>query len=346
MKRGAGGEEAVAPFVVRNARIPEARAGSSGVVGSPHRTLAVGTVVGRYEVTREIGRGATGAVYAALDPELGRVVAVKLLRGGGRRVLARLRRDAKAIAGLAHPGLVAVYDVGSFGDGAFVAMEYVDGEPLARWLATPRPPREILDVFARAGRGLAAAHAAGIAHGGFTPENVLLGVDGRVCVADLGLAHVVGARASDPEVPGLARGSTRMVVSGGAAVGARYGVAPELYRGYDPDARSDQFSFCVALFAALYGRRPFAPVPGESLDALVANLGAGRLRTVPAVPGVSRRVRTAILRGLAAERSARFASLDQLVDRLAPRSGARVVVRVGLAVAALAATGWLVAHSH
>src|SRR5262245_45054511 len=130
---------------------PRGRASVNGVA-------APGTRIGRYVIAGEIGAGGMGVVYAARDPELGRMVAVKLLHADrDPRLQERLRREAQAMAQLAHPNVVAVHDVGVHGDGLFLAMEYIEGETLARWIATPRSLREILDVYRAAGRGLAAA---------------------------------------------------------------------------------------------------------------------------------------------------------------------------------------------
>jgi serine/threonine protein kinase len=177
----------------------------------------------------------------------------------------RLRREAQAMAQLAHPNVVAVYDVGSFDGRMFIAMEYVAGETLARWLETPRSRREILEAYGAAGRGLAAAHAAGIVHRDFKPENVLIGHDGRARVGDFGLARAFGAAEllhsaeTAPGSRGLASSHACMVpfdaTASGTLLGTPFYMAPELYGGSAADTRSDQFSFSVALFTALGGER-------------------------------------------------------------------------------------------
>src|SRR5262249_4590141 len=149
---------------------------------------------GRFGVLGLVGRGGRGEVYAAYDPDLDRKIAVKLLRArGGAATLdgrTRLLREAQAIARLSHPNVVVVYDVGTFQDSVFIAMEFVEGHTLGDWLqAKTRSWREVLDVYLAAGRGLAAAHAAGLVHRDFKPENVMITRAGQVRVMDFGLAR-------------------------------------------------------------------------------------------------------------------------------------------------------------
>ncbi|MCA9713588.1 MAG: serine/threonine protein kinase, partial [Myxococcales bacterium] len=159
------------------------------------RSLERGAVVGRYVVLSELGSGAMGIVYAAYDPELDRKVALKLVRttsgrrGGDEEQRTRLLREAQALAKLNHPNVVSVHDVGTLEGRVWIAMEYVHGQTLDAWGATPRPWREVLEVMRRAGEGLAAAHDAGLLHRDFKPQNVMLGHDGRVRVMDFGLAR-------------------------------------------------------------------------------------------------------------------------------------------------------------
>src|SRR6186713_1385130 len=137
--------------------------------------------LGRYVVVDEVGKGGMGRVLRAYDPKLHRVVALKLLFAGGHRseAAARIDREAQAMAQLSHPNLVPVYDVEHDGDAVFIAMEYVEGETLRTWSKTPRSWREIVAAFVGAGRGLAAAHAAGIVHRDFKPANAIVAADGR-----------------------------------------------------------------------------------------------------------------------------------------------------------------------
>ena len=159
------------------------------------RGLRRGDVVGRYVIVGAIGRGGMGAVYEAYDTQLARRVAVKVLHPSSNTAerQARLSREAQAMARLSHPNVVTVYDVGTFEGGLFIAMELIQGPTLKKWIAEPHPFREVLAKVSAAGRGLAAAHAAGLVHRDFKPENVLLGDDGRVVVTDFGIARAEGS---------------------------------------------------------------------------------------------------------------------------------------------------------
>ena len=148
--------------------------------------LVAGDLIGRYVLERELGAGGMGIVYAAFDPQLNRKIALKLLRAGPEDATqqARLLREAQAMARLSHPNVVAVYDAGEYEGRVFVAMELIVGRTLDRWLGEePRSLGAVVDVMVAAGRGLAAAHAAGLVHRDFKPANVLIGE--RVCVGDL-----------------------------------------------------------------------------------------------------------------------------------------------------------------
>jgi tetratricopeptide (TPR) repeat protein/predicted Ser/Thr protein kinase len=298
-----------------------------------------GARVGRYVVLSVVGRGGMGVVYAAYDPELDRKVALKLLRpgtGSSGRTLdhhARLLREAQALARVSHPNVVVVHDVGSVDDEVFVAMEFVEGESLDRWRARGRSWREVLDVFIKAGRGLAAAHAAGLVHRDFKPTNVLVGDDGRVRVLDFGLARAAieierepGPRESSVTSSSLGTQLTRT----GVAMGTPAYMAPEQHLGGTVDARSDVFGFCVALYEALYGERPFA---GQELSALVGNVLDGRVREAPERSEVPSWLRRVVVRGLALSPDARPASMDELLRELSDDS--RATLRRRLAVAAL-----------
>lgn len=279
--------------------------------------LERGAAVGRYVILDRIGSGGMGVVYAAYDPELDRRVALKLLRTDRFAAPGHLRllREAKALARLTHPNVVAVHDAGTFGDQVFVAMELVEGETLRQWLeAGARSWREVLDRLLAAGRGLAAAHAAGLVHRDFKPENVLLGRDGRVRVVDFGLAKALADAAEEPAA-GLDSGGelASPLTEWGAVLGTPAYMAPEQLGGIAADARSDQFSFCVALYEALYGERPFAGKgPREIAEAV--------LRGVPREASAGTKIpgwlRAVVLRGLKADPEERYPGMDDLLRDL------------------------------
>jgi eukaryotic-like serine/threonine-protein kinase len=300
--------------------------------------LPRGTQLGRYMVIDQIGSGGMGVVYAAYDTELHRRVALKLLlpaRGLGASASvgrARLLREAQAMARLSHPNVVHVYDVGSVDQYVFLALELVDGDNAARWLKTgARPWREVLRVFVAAGRGLAAAHAVGLVHRDFKPDNVLIGKDGRVLVTDFGLARADGEDAQVLEggdvsdADGDSQPASRPtplsmpLTHAGVVMGTPGYAAPEGLTGAVADARSDQFSFAASLWAALYRKRPFPATTFPAYRELLA-------RGVPAPPedsDVPAWLRRVVERGLAMAPGERFASLDEMLEALGRDPAAR-----------------------
>ena len=263
----------------------------------------------RYELLRTLGAGGMGIVYEAYDRELERGVALKVLRDGVPREGAgrSLMDEARAMAKLTHPNVVRVLDVGEHEGRVFLTMDLALDGTLRDYLAErKRSFAEIAKVFLDAGRGLAAAHVAGLVHRDFKPENVLLR-DGVALVTDFGLARVVHGMP-----PRAAMGSRS------AGAGTLHYMAPEQLRRERADARADVFAFCVTLWEALYGERPFAgTTPGALLEAIAA--GPPRPRSRADVP---RSVRDTIVEGLAFSPDARPGSLDALLDALsasAPR---------------------------
>jgi eukaryotic-like serine/threonine-protein kinase len=232
----------------------------------------------------------------------------------------RLLREARAMAKLAHPSVTAVYDVGMHADEIFLAMELVDGCSLTEWLRERRRSwREVLDVFRQAGEGLVAAHAAGIVHRDFKPDNVLVSRDGRVRVTDFGLARAAAPeRADGTEAHGKGEtgaaegtGSSGTVTRTGAIQGTPAYMAPEQLDGGPADARSDLFSFCVSLYEGLYGARPFA---GVELDVIRRAIEGGAFRTPLRGSSVPVWLRRIVLRGLRASPAARPESMRVLLD--------------------------------
>jgi serine/threonine protein kinase len=293
--------------------------------------LERGTTIGRYVVLDRIGEGGMGVVYRAFDPELDRMVALKLLHTRSQTGTTIgdptwLVREAQAMAKLSHPNVVIVHDVGVVSDDqVFVAMELVDGITLRAWLAQKHSWREVRDVMIAAGTGLAAAHHAKLVHRDFKTENVIVGKDGRVRVMDFGLAShrrdtIPPPGEHDPLVP---TASDLTVVDG--VIGTPAYMAPELFEGDSADARSDQFSFGVVLYEALVGKRPYAKELVPTKDSPPPAMTA----PVPA------RVGDVALRAIAIDPAKRFGSMDELlaalaVDPTAPRR--RVAIGLGAIV--------------
>jgi serine/threonine protein kinase len=300
---------------------PTASTEGLGIARPTEDGRATGSTIGRYEIVSQLGAGGMGIVYLAYDPKLDRPVAVKVLRPGLRTAQARLLREGQSVARLAHPNVVRVFDVGTEGDELFVAMEYVEGTTLRRWLsAAARRPRAILEVFNAAGRGLAAAHAVSVVHRDFKPDNVLVGRDGRVVVTDFGLARVeaddADADADEAVRAGVARPLRTTLTRTGSRLGTPAYMSPEQLRGEVADARSDQFSFCVALWEAIFGTRPFAIRPRASLDEVRRAVEAGVVD--PEVPTTTAALERALRRGLALAAADRFADMNALLAALEP----------------------------
>ena len=322
--------------------------------------------LGRYVLVRKLGAGAAGVIHEAYDPELDRRVAIKLIEiAGGRQSRLRLAREARAVARLSHPNVVRVFDVGGRegerigpltedSSGAFLVMELVEGVDLRLWLAAgQRSVEAIVRLFVRAGQGLAAAHEAGIVHRDFKPANVLVGAHGEVKVADFGLATLArdGVRdgvhgdsrdeqpsAVQPLAAGEAPAAALVgLTHTGTTLGTPAYMSPEQWSGGEVDARSDQFSFCAALFEALYGFRPF---PGDEVEELREAVLAGELRDGPREAGVPGAVRAALMRGLSRAPEERFASMAELIAILDPdRRRRRRAVVVAAVVTLLVAVG-------
>ncbi len=318
------------------------------------RTLAVGTpqpaeedalasivdvsISGRYMIEAVLGRGGMGTVYLARDQTLGRDVALKLHRAGS--LDDRLQREALAMAKLAHPNVVTVFEIGNIDDRMYVAMEYVRGETLRGWLTSgTRTWRQILELLLLAGAGLAAAHAAGLVHRDFKPENVLVGEDGRPRVSDFGLARVGSGRDSKPT--GTFGDSMTQT---GAILGTPAYMAPEQLAGDTVDARCDQFAFCVVAWECLFGKRPFA---GATLAALEDAIRSRDIQR-PARSDVPQRVREVIERGLAVAPGERFADMPALLTALRAAAVPRTkrYLALGLAGAVLAGAGAVTAVSY
>jgi serine/threonine protein kinase len=253
---------------------------------APLRPL-VDTGVGRYLVIGEIGRGAMGFVLRAYDPKLQREVALKRVRTGllGDEARVRLIREARAMARLNHPNVVAVYDVElAENAGVVLVMEYVPGTTLRQWLLRDPAPSvlQIIESFVAAGRGLAAAHTEGLLHRDFKLDNVLVGTDGRVRVTDFGLARVTADRGADESTGRRSHddGDDAELTAAGTVMGTPAYMAPEQHEGRELDARADQFGFCVALWRALTRKWPFEGRGNELPEAKLAGPPRSRCRAI------------------------------------------------------------------
>lgn len=305
--------------------------------------LPAGASVDRYVVLEQLGVGGMGVVYAAYDPELHRKVALKLLKSSRQSEATRLLREAQAMAQLSHPNVITIYEVGTFEDKIFIAMEFVDGATIRDWLREqPRTWQEVLEMFAQAGRGLAAAHAAGLVHRDVKPGNMLVGVDGRVRMLDFGLAYApVGAAPAEPEDvqthssrdSGASDTLTGPLTETGKLMGTPAYMSPQQHVGRPTDPRSDQYSFCVALFEGLYGHRPFT---GETAEELKRRKWTSRMQGPSPDTTVPKWLHRVVLRGLALNPEKRWPDMEALLDQLA-RDGGRTRRRWILGVAGVGA---------
>jgi serine/threonine protein kinase len=303
-----------------------------------HRHLGVGDRFAGFQVRGVLGRGAMGVVYEAWDPTLERRVALKLLRSPSRRAAERLLREARALARLDHPGVVRIWAADVHRGAVYIAMELVEGQNLREWMKTPRSWGEVLAVMIGAGRGLAAAHAAGVIHRDFKPENVLVGWDAQARVLDFGIARVSaqhpdhlshtsdGSGTRDGEAScgseslsgSFAGGDVidaghEQLTEAGSLIGTLLYMAPEQHARERADERSDQFGFCTTLFEALYGRHPF---PARTIEQLAMRVTEGQISFPDDRSKVPRWLEKVIVKGLSPEREDRFANMEALIDAL------------------------------
>jgi predicted ATPase/serine/threonine protein kinase len=290
--------------------------------------------IGRFAVRGKLGQGGMGVVFLGHDSELERKIAIKLLRSTTREKIGALRlvREAQGLARLSHPNVIQVHEIGEHDGSMFVAMEYVDGSTLRDWLdSQPRSWRETLDMLRQAGRGLEAAHLAGLVHRDFKPRNVMVGSDRRVRVLDFGLVRDAGtfeveSSQSQPNAAqsnesfgdtlgdsSVADTDVAALTRSGTLIGTPAYMAPEQMQGQPCNALSDQFSFCVAVYESLFGRRPFL---GGTLGELLANVCGGVIEQISSDSDVPLRVQQAVLRGLAVEPHRRWPSMTALLEEL------------------------------
>ncbi len=296
--------------------------------------VEIGEAIDRFTIEEKLAAGGMGVVYRAHDPTLRRDVALKLVHLGSSLAQAdaqtRLLREAQGLARLDHPNIVTVFEAGTHGREVFIAMELVDGLSLDRWLAEePRAWRTILGVLEQAGRGLAAAHAAGLVHRDVKPANVMIASDGRVKVVDFGLARALAELGPGPAVNLDEDLHARLTLSG-ALVGTPAYCAPEQLVGEQVDVRSDVFSFCVTLCEAVFGRRPFE---ADTVGGLLRRMSEPP--ELPATPALPKRLLALLRRGLARDPAQRLPTLAPLLDELGRRPSRRgPALLTGLALAA------------
>jgi tetratricopeptide (TPR) repeat protein/predicted Ser/Thr protein kinase len=305
-------------------------------------TDLVPTRIGRFVVIDVLGRGGSGVVYRAFDGDLDRTVAVKVLASASELHRARLLREAKALARLNHPNVVAVYEVGEDRGRVFLAMEHVDGGSLAdvcarrgeggsAWIT------EVIGWLEQCARGLAAAHRVGLVHRDLKPGNILIGNDGRARLADFGLARTELREPTPFETAEqISAEAPARLTATGAVLGTPAYMAPEQLRG-EADERTDQFGLCASFYEALWGTRAY---PGSDRATLFASLEAGRL-VVPPPSVVPEHVRRVLLRGLSPRAEDRFASIEALLLALdrGRRRRRRALVLGGTLAAGIG--GWL-----
>ena len=312
------------------------------------RGTALLSGIERFTILKKLGEGGMGTVYAAYDSVLDRRVALKVVRADRRRSDApvspreQLLREAQAMARLSHPNVVAIHEVGEIGDDVFVVLELVDGATLQAWLSeAPRDWRAVVGAYIEAGRGLVAAHAAGLVHRDFKPQNVLVRRDGRIQVADFGVVSMGGSPSDSSSDSGQPSASSQLTFAG-RRVGTLAYMAPEQYAGAPVDGRADQFSFAVSLWESLYGTRAFAGKGAQLAEAMAA----GAIVKPPADTTVPRWIEPVLRRALSPKPEDRYATIGELmtalgydVERVRRR---RVIVGVAsVVIAALGVVAWL-----
>ena len=264
--------------------------------------------IGRYKIVGELGRGAMGVVYHAIDPNIGRPVAIKTIHfGGGRnseeqnRLRERLFREARSAGILSHPGIVTIYDVEQQGDLAYIAMEYVDGPTLDQVLSEARPisPERMFSILGQTAVALDYAHQKGIVHRDIKPANIMIARDGTAKITDFGIAKIT---ASD------------QLTMTGNIVGTPHYMSPEQVQGQPVDGRADQFSLAVIAFEMLTGEKPYA---GEHLTTVVYKIVAEE----PAAPhrlnptiGVA--IESVLRKGLSKKPDLRYATCQEFAGAL------------------------------
>ncbi len=264
--------------------------------------------IGRYRIERELGRGAMGVVFHAIDPNIGRPVAIKTIRltdVGNTEERARLRerlsREARSAGILSHPGIVTIYDVEQEGDVAYIAMEYVDGPTLDEALSSPQPmtPRRVFSILGQTAVALDYAHQKGIVHRDIKPANIMIAADGNVKITDFGIAKIT---------------ASEQFTMTGTIVGTPHYMAPEQVQGQPVDGRADQFSLAVVAFEMLTGDKPFT---GDQLTTVVYKIVAEDPPHVQRLNStLNNQIEQVLRKGLAKKPDARYPDCQAFVDAL------------------------------
>ena len=270
--------------------------------------------IGRYKIVRELGRGAMGVVYHAIDPNIGRPVAIKTIHFGGNRKpeeierqRERLFREARSAGMLSHPGIVTIYDVEQQGDLAYIAMEYVDGPTLDQMLSASEPlgAERMFSILGQTAVALDYAHSKGIVHRDIKPANIMLSADGTAKIADFGIAKITAAE---------------NLTMTGSIVGTPHYMSPEQVQGQPVDGRSDQFSLAVIAYEMLTGEKPYT---GEHLTTVVYKIVAEE--PVPPHrlnPSLSTGIENVLRKGLAKKPDGRYRNCQDFIQSLEKACGA------------------------
>lgn len=278
----------------------------------------------RYVLLAKIGEGGMGEVYRAYDPQLKREVALKLVKTTRSDPVeqARLLREAQSMAQLSHPNVAAVYDAGEVDGQVYIALEFVEGVTLGAWLkAKKREYTEVLEVFKGAGRGLAAAHAAGLIHRDFKPANVLVPESGRPRVLDFGLARLAGRVDTDIDktdetalsISAELDGLDTPLTEAGMVMGTPAYMALEQHYAAKPEPTWDVYAFCVALYEAFAGQRPFS---GVGVRELAKAKRGGPTKNPPSSWDAPAWIYTVVRAGLEPNPARRTGSMDELLEQL------------------------------
>jgi len=289
-------------------------------------TLKPGTKIGDYEVVRLIGSGGMGEVYQARDVRLAREVAIKVLASFVTKDLERLRRferEARAVAALNHPNILAVYQMGVYEGVPYLVSELLEGSTLReRMRHGPLPPRSAIEYAVQIARGMTAAHGKGIVHRDLKPANLFVTNDGKVKILDFGLAKPTQAAAGDRE----------LATEAGMVMGTVGYMSPEQARGEEVDYRTDFFAFGTILYEMLTGRRAFKKVTAaETLTAILNEDPPDVWQVVPATPPALQRV---VRRCLEKKREQRFQSASDMAFALEALSDSGAIAVTGVASAA------------